>query len=72
MVLTFLLTLGLVHFPVLGASAIMWVLSLTGLIGKSIEITHLVHELIKEIKDKPEEFAKMGDLKKGDEEGFVA
>lgn len=72
MVLTFLFAIGFIHFPVLGSSAIMWVLSLTGLVGKSVEITHLVKEMIKTIKDNPQEFTKKGNLKPSDEEGLVA
>lgn len=72
MVLTFLFAIGFIHFPVLGSSVIMWVLSLTGLIGKSVEIAHLVKEMVKVIKDNPEQFAKKGNLKSSDEEGLVA
>lgn len=52
MVLVFLFAIGFAHFPVLGTSAILWILSLTGLVGKSIEIAHLVKELIHMLKDK--------------------
>ncbi len=70
-VLTFLFGVGIAHFPVLGTSALLWVLSLTGLIGKSVEITHIVKELIHLLKD-PESFKKEASLSVDDVEAMIA
>lgn len=43
----FLFALGVANFPVLGSGVLWWILSLTGLVGKSVEILHIY----KEVKD---------------------
>lgn len=43
--------LGLLFFPVLGASPIMIILSITGLVGKGFELAHLWKEIKHAIKD---------------------
>lgn len=56
----FLFTLGVIHFPVLGSGVLWWVLSLTGLVGKSVELLHIYHEirdLIKEVAEKKDKEA---------------
>ncbi len=70
-VLTFLFGIGIAHFPVLGTSALLWILSLTGLIGKSVEITHIVKELMHLLKD-PEAFKKEASLSVDDVEAMIA
>lgn len=40
-----LFVLGFVHFPVLGSGILWWVLSLTGLVGKSVELVHIYKEI---------------------------
>ena len=50
--------LGALFFPVLGASPLMIILSLTGLIGKGFEIKHLWDELKHAIADYKEEGGK--------------
>ena len=50
-VVTILLALGLLFFPVLGASPLMVFLSLSGVIGKGFELTTLWKHLTDAIKD---------------------
>lgn len=48
--------MGIIHFPVLGTSGIMWwILSLTGLIGKSVEIAEISHKIYSMIVDAKED-----------------
>lgn len=50
----FLGALGVTHFPVLGVGVLWWILSLTGLVGKSLELVHIykeVKELITKVSD---------------------
>lgn len=57
----FLFALGVIHFPVLGSGILWWVLSLTGLVGKSTELAHIykeVRELIKSAANKKAEAEK--------------
>lgn len=71
-VIVFFFALGVSHFPVLGSGILWWMLSLTGLVGKSIELVRIGKEIAhligngdkKEIQDeiegvKPDELAKM-------------
>lgn len=51
----FLFALGIIHFPVLGSGILWWVLSLTGLIGKSVELIHIYKEIKELIKKATEE-----------------
>jgi hypothetical protein len=41
----FLFAIGVANFPVLGSGVIWWVLSLTGLVGKSVELTKIYREI---------------------------
>lgn len=43
--------IGALFFPVLGASPLMIILSLTGLLGKGFELVHLFKKIIQAIKD---------------------
>jgi len=61
--IVFLFALGVSHFPVLGTGVLWWLLSLTGLVGKSTELLHIYKE-IKEIIKKAAE----GKDKKAEEE----
>ena len=54
-IVTILLALGLLFFPVLGASPLMVFLSLTGVIGKGFELATLWKHLIEAIKDYKQE-----------------
>ena len=54
-VVTILLALGLLFFPVLGASPIMVFLSLTGIVGKGFELTTLWSHLVDAIKQYKQE-----------------
>lgn len=71
-VIVFFFAMGVVHFPVLGTGIMWWLLSLTGLIGKSVELIRIGKEIAhlisggdkKEIADEisgvtPDELAKM-------------
>lgn len=71
-VIVFFFAMGVVHFPVLGTGILWWVLSLTGLVGKSIELVKIGKEIAhligngdkKEIQDeiegiKPDELEKL-------------
>ena len=49
-VIIFLFGLGVAHFPVLGTGVLWWILSLTGLVGKSIEVTEISQKIFKLIK----------------------
>jgi hypothetical protein len=54
-IVTILLALGLLFFPVLGASPLMVFLSLTGVIGKGFELATLWKHLIEAIKNYKQE-----------------
>ena len=71
-VIVFFFALGVSHFPVLGTGVLWWLLSLTGLVGKSVELIRIGKEIAhligsgdkQEIQDelegiKPDELAKM-------------
>lgn len=49
-VIIFLFGLGVAHFPVLGTGILWWILSLTGLVGKSIEVAEISQKIFKLIK----------------------
>jgi len=70
-VLLFLFVLGCIHFPVLGGGLFMWVLSLTALIGKSVEMVHIGHEFVELLK-KPEEFKDQTGMSVDDVEEMIA
>lgn len=74
-VLVFLLALGVYHFPVLGAGILMQVLSITGILGKSVEILHIgkeILELIKNAKKDPKKFKEETGLSDTDMEAMIA
>lgn len=74
-VLTFLLALGIYHFPVLGAGMLMQILSITGLLGKSVEIAHIGKEilhLIKNAKNDPEKFKEETGMSDKEMEAMIA
>jgi hypothetical protein len=48
---TIMLGIGIAFFPVLGGSALMIVLSITGLVGKGLEISHIIKELAEAIEE---------------------
>jgi hypothetical protein len=71
-VIVFFFAMGVMHFPVLGSGILWWLLSLTGLVGKSIELIRIGKEIAhligggdkKKIQDEisgvePDELAKM-------------
>lgn len=45
-VIVFFMTLGIMHFPVLGSSLLMGILSITGLIGKTTELVRIAKEIV--------------------------
>ena len=49
-VIIFLFGLGVAHFPVLGTGILWWVLSLTGLVGKSVEVAEISKKIFSLIK----------------------
>jgi hypothetical protein len=58
-------TIGVMHFPVLGASSIGMLFSVTGLLGKGAETINLVKKIFALIKQKVEENP---DIMKGDDD----
>lgn len=71
LVLTTLFAFGVMHFPVLGSGVLMWVLSLTGLVGKAVELKHLFHEFTELVK-KPEEFSDVTGISQDEIEQMIA
>lgn len=51
MVIAFFLSLGVMHFPVLGTGVMWWILSLTGLVGKSVELVKIGKEIAHMVKN---------------------
>ena len=50
-VIVFFFALGVIHFPVLGTGIIWWLLSLTGLVGKSVELIKIGKEIAHAVRD---------------------
>lgn len=48
--IVFFFALGVAHFPVLGTGILWWILSITGLLGKSIELVRIGKEIAHLIK----------------------
>lgn len=46
-VIVFLFGLGIAHFPVLGTGILWWLLSLTGLVGKSVEVAEMSKDIFR-------------------------
>lgn len=74
-VIIFLFGLGVAHFPVLGTGILWWILSLTGLVGKSVEVAEIstkIFKLIRGAGEGKEEDAKAVGVSQEDIEGLAA